>query len=118
MPVLIEAVQRYPKTIHGEEVAAIQRAKGQEPASPNNIRSHFWTNAKPGKFYERVAMNEYRATEVGAKLVGLPLGGHDEVARDNNGAEHEGTAPLSDFESSDEPRPEKARFDLLNHNAA
>lgn len=114
MPVLVDAVNRYPRSIRGDEVAAIQTAAGQEPAGTNNIRSHFWMNAKPGKFYERVAANEYRATEIGAALVGMPLGGQ----QNSNGASHE-PAPSQNFENRGEPQSSSdARSDLLNPNKA
>jgi hypothetical protein len=118
LPVVAEAVRRYPGTIRGDEVPAIQRAAGQEPAESSNIRSHFWTNTKPGKFYDRVGTSEYRATEAGAKLVGISLSGTKHGSENSNGADHK-PAPSSDFENRDEPRsPESARLDLLNVHKA
>ena len=118
LSVLAEAVRRYPGTIRGEEVPDIQGAAGQEPArTSNNIRSHFWTNTKPGKFYERVGTSEYRATEVGARLVGMPLGGTKRSPENSNGASHE-PAPSPDFENRDEPSISSDRLDLLNPSKA
>jgi hypothetical protein len=118
MPVLIEAVRRHPHTVRGDEVPGIQRSAGQEPADPSNIRSHFWANAKPGKFYERVGTGEYRATEAGARLVGALLGEPASGSQDSDGASHEEPAPSPDIENRDEPRSSPARFDLLNPNKA
>lgn len=98
MPVLTEAVRRYPGTIRGDEAPEIQIAAGQEPADAGNIRSHFWTNSQPGKLYERVGQSEYRATAAGAALVGVPLGGAN-----TNGATE--VAPSMDFENIAQPTP-------------
>jgi hypothetical protein len=117
LPVVAEAVRRYPGTIRGEEVPAIQRAAGQEPAGASNIRSHFWTNTKPGKFYDRVGTSEYRATDAGAKLVGMSLGGTTHVPENSNGADHK-PAPSHDFENRDEPSISSDRLDLLNVHEA
>jgi hypothetical protein len=117
MPVLVEAVRRHPRTVHGEDVPDIQRAAGQEPADANNTRSHFWANCKPGKFYERVGPNEYRATEVGAELVGMPLGGRQDEVQDTDGADE--AAPSDEIEGRDEPTDYQPNgLDLLNHNRA
>jgi len=118
LSVLAEAVRRHPNTVRSDEVPAIQTAAGHEPAKPTNVRSHFWMNAKPGKFYERVASGEYRATAAGAKMVGLPLGGGEDGARHSNGASPE-PAPSPSFENRGEPQSTaSARFDLLNPNKA
>jgi hypothetical protein len=112
MPVLIEAVRRYPGTVRSGEVPDIQAAAGQEPAGVQGVRTHLWTNAQPGKFYERVSSGEYRATEAGAHVAGIPLGGQN-----SNGADQK-PAPSS-FENRDEPQSVRnARFDLLNPNKA
>jgi hypothetical protein len=117
MPVLIEAVRRYPGTIRSDEVPSIQSAAGQEPSGVQNVRSHFWTNAQPGKFYERVSSGEYRATETGAEVAGIPLGSGQHEPRNSNGADQK-SAPLS-FENRDEPQSvHNARFDPLNPNKA
>lgn len=117
MPVLVEAVRRYPGTVRSEEVPDIQSAAGQERAGVQNVRSHFWTNAQPGKLYERVTSGEYRATEAGAELAGISLGGEHHGSGNRNGADQE-PAPSS-FESGDEPRSiGSARFDPLNPNEA
>jgi hypothetical protein len=118
MPVLIEAVRRYPGTVRSDEVPDIQSAAGQERAGVQNVRSHFWTNAQPGKFYERVRSGEYRATETGAQVAGLPLGGDGQHgSRNGNGADQK-PAPSS-FQSGDEPlSTATARFDPLTPNKA
>jgi hypothetical protein len=113
MPVLIEAVRRYPGTIRSDEVSNIQSAAGQEPSGVNNIRTHFWVNHQPGKLYERVSSGEYRATEIGAQVAGIPLGGEHHSSGNSNGADME-SAPSS-FENGDEPQSvANARFDPLN----
>jgi hypothetical protein len=114
MPVLIEAVRRYPSTIRSGEVPDIQSAAGQERSGVANVRSHFWMNAQPGKFYERVGPGEYRASEAGAQAAGIPLGGGQ--VGNSNGAGHQPT-PSPSFESGHEPQSTAtARFDPLNPN--
>lgn len=73
-PVIMEAVQRYPRPLRIHEVQNIQERAGVEPATMNNVRSHFFNNSKPGKFYERVGTGEYRATPAAATAVGVDLG--------------------------------------------
>jgi hypothetical protein len=98
-------------------MSEIQQAAGQVPADANNTRSHFWANSKPGKFYERVGPNEYRATEAGADLVGMPLGGPQDEIQDTDGADE--AAPSDEIEGRDEPREVTPNgFDLLGHSRA
>jgi hypothetical protein len=112
MPVLVEAVRRYPGTIRSDEVPHIQSAAGQEPSGVNNIRTHFWINSQPGKFYERVSSGEYRATEMGAQAAGIPL--EQRESGNSNGADHRST-PLPDSDNVAEPESTATtRFGPLN----
>jgi hypothetical protein len=73
-PVIMEAVRRHPRPLRIHEVQGIQQGAGVEPATMNNVRSHFFNNSKPGRFYERIGTGEYRATQVAATALGVALG--------------------------------------------
>jgi hypothetical protein len=94
MPVLRTAVACYPEPVKNEEVPAIQRAAGQDPADTNGVRSHVWTQSQAG-LYEKLGPGTFRATQAGADAIGLPLGSSRGATSDDRPSQ-ESETPNSD----------------------